>query len=170
MPYRSNIKVDRYPAKEYNSVFRGRQMTKAIKHIYGIFFICAIFLLSCGTVEAGDKDYIKNIEEIDAEIDIDHQQFPAAAYLCVTLKNNGDRKVSNLAFKIEYYDENDYPIRKAVIKNALNRSLLPGETQKYRIRLKGDIVNIANEQYPYERSNEVEKFDTNIIDIKLAKK
>lgn len=119
-------------------------------------------------IEAVENDYIKNIDIADSDIIMDHQQFPAAAYLRVTLKNNGDRKISNLAFEIRYYDEADYLIQKAVLKNALNEPLPEGKTGKYKIRLKGDIVDIENAQYPYDQSNKIERFELKITDAKIA--
>ncbi len=134
-----------------------------------IIFICAIILLTTGLSLAAGDDYIKNVELVEATIDIDHDHFPVAAYLCVTLKNNGGQKVANLNLEIKYYDAENYVMQKAIVKNGLNEPVKQGETKKYKIRLKGDIVNIDRAQYPYERSNEVAAFTVNIINVKLAR-
>lgn len=125
-------------------------------------------LLFAGICEARGEDYIKNIEIAESDINIDRPEMQAVAYLCVTLKNNGDRKISNLNFEIKYYDEDDNLIKRTIVKNALNKIISPGEAQKYKIRLKGSIVDIENAQYPYERSGEIDTFDINIINVRLA--
>lgn len=141
-----------------------------IKNKHLITLICITLLLSAGEGLSREEDYIESIEIIESGIDIDRQQFPAGAYLCVTLKNNGDRAISNLNFQVKYYDEEDYLIQKAIVKNGLNEDLPPGEIRKYKMRLKGDIVSIANAQYPYERSNEVSRLDVSVISVKFSAK
>jgi len=138
------------------------------KYIYRTVFICAILLLSAAAKDASGDERAKDVEIAKADIYIDYQQLPAAAYLCVTLKNNSDRKVSKLNFEVRYYDEEDYLIQKAIVKNTLNEAVPPGETGKYRIRLKGDIVNIDNEQYPYDQASRVARYDVKIIKVGFA--
>ena len=105
---------------------------------------------------------------VESAIKMNHQEFPAAAYLYMTLKNNGDRKVSNIALEISYYGKEDYLIMKAVVKNALNDAIPARETRKYKVRLNGDVVNARNEQYPYSRQEEVAEFDIKIRNVKFA--
>jgi len=133
-----------------------------------IIFICSIFLFFSGIMKAEGDEYTKNIEIAESAINIDHQEFPPVAYLYITLKNNGDRKVSNVAFEISYYGKEGYLIKKAVVKNALNDAIPAREIRKYRVRLNGDVVNIRNEQYPYSQEEEVDEFDVKIANIKFA--
>ena len=135
---------------------------------YHIIFICSIFLFFLGVMKAEGDEYIKNIEIAKANISVNHQEFPAVAYLYITLKNNGGRKVSNVTFEIIYYGEEGYLIKKAIIKNALNDAMPAGETRKYKVRLNGDVVNARNEQYPYSQQDEVDEFDIKIRNVKLA--
>ena len=107
---------------------------------------------------------------LETDINYEHEEMSFVAYLCTTLKNNGDKKISNLALQIIYYDNDDNVIHKAVIKNALNKPISPGETQKYKIRLRNDFVNVRNEQFPYDRANEINEYDVNIMNVKLAKR
>lgn len=139
-----------------------------IKHKYSIAFVCIIFLSLSGAGQALEENYIKNIDISEADIIMDYQVFPVTAYLCVALKNNGDRKISNLSFEIKYYEEGDYLLKKVMVKNALNDDIPPGEIQKYKIRLNGDVVNLNNAQYPYDQSNKVDAFDIKITDVKLS--
>lgn len=132
-----------------------------------------IFLMSTVSFVAGSsagEDYTKNIEIVESKISVDHKQFPAIAYLYITLKNDGNKKVSNLTFQISYYSEGGYLMKKAVVKNALNEPIPQGEERKYRIRLKGDFVNIESEQYPYSQNEEVNEFDIKILKVALTSK
>ena len=104
----------------------------------------------------------------ESDIKIDHQESPPVAYLCLALKNNGDRKVYNMTFEITYYGKEGYLVMKTLVKNALNDVLPAGETRKYKVRLIGDVVNERNEQYPYSRHDEVAEFDIQIKNIKFA--
>lgn len=135
--------------------------------IYIIFLLC-----SAAKIVMADtgKEYIENIEIVESSITFDYDAHPVNAYLCMELKNNGDKNVSNLTFEVSYYDEGGYLIKKAVLKNALTEALPQGEDQKCKIRLKGDIVNIEHEQYPYSRSSNVHEFKVKITDVKLARK
>lgn len=135
---------------------------------YLIAFILAMPMLFAGMAEAAGKDYIKNIEITESDIDIERPEMQAVAYLCVTLKNNGARKVSNLNFEVKYYDKDDNLIKRAIVKNTLNKAIMPGESQKYKIRLKGSIIDIEHAQYPYERSADIDTFDAKIINVRLA--
>ena len=135
---------------------------------YHKIFICSIFLFFLGVMKAEGDEYIKNIEIAEANISVNHQEFPAVAYLYIKLKNNGDRKVSNVTFEIIYYGEEGYLIKKAIIKNALNDAIPPHEIRKYRVRLNGDVVNARNEQYPYSQEDEVGEFDLKITNVKFA--
>jgi hypothetical protein len=116
------------------------------------------------------EDYTKNIEIKDSRIIVDYNTLPYAAYLCIELQNNGDKNVANLNFEISYNDTDGYFLEKAVLKNALKEALPREETRKYKIRLKGDVVNIEREQYPYSQPNKVGDFKLKIIDVKLARK
>lgn len=139
-----------------------------MKHKYHIIFICLIFLFFPGTLKAGGDEYIQNIEITETAIDIDHQAFPPVAYLYVTLKNNGDRKISNATLGINYYGKGSYLIKKTVIKNALNNTMLAKETRKYKVRLNGNVFNARNEQYPYSQAGEVDEFEVKIINVKFG--
>ena len=135
---------------------------------YHKIFICSIFLFFLGVMKAEGDEYIKNIEIAEANISVNHQEFPAVAYLYIKLKNNGDRKVSNVTFEIIYYGKGGYLIKKAVIKNALNDLMPAGESRKYKVRLNGDVVNARNEQYPYSQQEEITEFDIKIISVNLS--
>jgi hypothetical protein len=137
------------------------------RHKYHIIVICSIFLLSLGVLKAEGDEYVKNIEMTEADINMNHQEFPAGAYLYVTLKNNGDRKVSNVTFEISYYGKEGYLIKKSRIKNALNDAIPAREMRKYKVRLNGNVVNARNEQYPYSQQDEVAEFDVKIVSVKL---
>jgi hypothetical protein len=138
-------------------------------HKYFITLIGTLLLLSW-TAAAGGNDYLNNIEIRESGINIDHQQFPASAYLNLTLKNGGDKKISHLTFEIKYFDEDDNLIMKAVVNNSLGDALSPRETQKLKIRLKGNIVHVDNAQYPYDRSSKVDGYDIKILNVKFASK
>lgn len=133
-----------------------------------VVFILTAPVFFAGMAGAAGEDYIKNIEIAESGINVERPEMQAVAYFCVTLKNNGSRKVSNLNFELKYYDEDDNLIKKTIVKNALNRAILPGEAQKYKIRLKGSIVDIENAQYPYERSADICSFEADIINVRLA--
>ena len=139
-----------------------------IKYKYHIIFICSIFLFSLGVMKAEGNEDVKYIEIAESAINIDHQEFPPVAYLCITLKNNGDRKVSNVALEISYYGKEGYLIKRAIIKNALNDTIPAREIRKYKVRLNGNVVNVRNEQYPYSQEDEVGEFDLKITNVKFA--
>lgn len=139
-----------------------------IRHKYRVILICSIFLLFPGTIKAKGDDYIKNIEMTDSAIKIDRQDFPHIAYLYITLKNNGDKKVSNVSFEIGYYGEGGYLIKRVTVKDALNDIIPGGETRKYKVRLNGDVVNVRNEQYPYSQGDVVAEFNIKITNVKFA--
>ena len=139
-----------------------------IKHKYHIIFTCVIFLFFLGTMTAQGDEYIKNIEITESGIKMDHKEFPTIAYLFVTLKNNGDRKVSNLTFEISYSAEDGHLMKKAMIKNALNDAIPKGETRKYKVRLNGDVINARYEKYPYSQEEGVGEFDIKIRNVKSA--
>ena len=119
-------------------------------------------------MKAEGDEYAKNIEIAESSISMNHQEFPTIAYLYITLKNNGDRKVTNATFEISYYGKEGYLIKKAIIKNALNDAIPARETRKYKVRLNGDVVNARNEQYPYSQEDGVGEFDIKIINVKSA--
>lgn len=125
-----------------------------------------MILLSAHVIHPAEDE---SVEIVDASIDIDHKQFYPVAYLCVTLKNNGDKKISNLTFEISYYD-GEYLAQKAVVKNALKEALPVEETRKYKIPLKGDFVNRENAEYPYGQHDKANEFDVKILDVKYASK
>jgi hypothetical protein len=137
-----------------------------------MFFACVIFLLSLiispASLAAGD-DYTKNIDIVEASIKKNYKEFPVLAYLYLTLKNNGDRKVSNVILEVSYFGEENYLIQKTIIKDVLNDIVPQGESRNYRIRLRGDFVNIENEQYPYSKNEKVDEFDIKIIKVRFAK-
>lgn len=141
-----------------------------LKNIYRIVFICLILLMSLTAGGAMAEDYIKNIETGEARIESGHNEFSPPAYLCVEFKNNGDKNIANLTFEISYYDQGGYLLKKSVIKNALIEAIPKREARKYRVRLKGDFVNTAHEQYPYEQHDKVSEFDIKIIKVKFGKK
>lgn len=125
--------------------------------------------IAAASTKATTDDYIKNIEIVETDIDYDQQEFPPAAYLRLTLKNGGDRNVSYLAFEVKYYEEGDYLIKKTIVKYKLSEVMEGGQTQKYKIRLKGDIVNLTFAQYPYAQANKVDSYDLKIVDAKFIK-
>lgn len=135
-----------------------------------IAVMCAAVLALSGMSNAAPDDYIKKIDIVETEIDIDNTHFPFIAYLFATLKNNSDKKVSNITFQVSYYDKDGCLIKKAVVKNALNDPLPVAETRKYRIKLKGDVVNIEQEQYPFSQSDRVSDYNVKILSVKLAAK
>ena len=66
---------------------------------YFMIFICLI-VLSCLTAERTTaEEYIKNIEIGESDIKFDRSELPVVAYLYMELKNNGDKKISNLTFE-----------------------------------------------------------------------
>ena len=133
-------------------------------------------MLCAGWKNAADEEYVKNIEIGDASIDFNLHEFPVIAYLRAEFKNNGDKKISNLTLEIKYYDDESFLLEKAVIKDALTEAVpkgeaIPkGEKVKYKIRLKGDIVNIEHEQYPYSQQEKVSRFEIKIISVRFASK
>lgn len=143
---------------------------RSFKKILYIVGICSIVLFCSRAEGAKVDDYVKNIEDVESHIKFDRGAFPPAAYLYIELKNNGDKNIANLTFEINYSDTGGYPMKKAILKNALTEPLPRGETRKYRILLKGDIVFTGNAQYPYERSDQVGDFDIKILKIKFARK
>jgi len=135
-----------------------------------IIGICAIFLFCPNAGSAADEDYAKNIDDVESYIKFDHEVCPPVAYLYIELKNNGDKKISNLTLEIKYCDVGGNEMERAVLKNALTEPLPAGESRKYKIRLKGDVVYSRSAQYPYSRANEVDDFDIKITKINFAKK
>ena len=129
-----------------------------------------MLLLCLNAKDIMAEEYIKNIETGDADIKIDQSEFPPVACLYMELKNNGDKKISNLTFEISYYDSEGYLIEKAVIKNALTKAMPKKEALKYKIRLNGDVMNIEHEQYPYSQLDKVKEFDIKITGVKFASK
>jgi hypothetical protein len=140
------------------------------KNRYFAIFICLMALLSLSAGIAMAEDYIKNIEIGESDIKFDKSELPHVAYLYVELKNNGDKKISNLNIEISYYDTEGYFMEKSLVKNALNEAIPKEKTRKYKIPLKGDIVNIEHEQYPYARQSKVGEFDIKITGVKFASK
>ena len=134
-----------------------------------VILACLVFLLFLGVKTAAGEDYVKNIETGEADIMFGRTELPPVAYLCVEFKNNGDKGISNLDFEISYYDKDGYPIKKAVVKNALTEEIPKKESRRYKIRLKGNIVNIDNAQYPYAQQNEVSEFDIKVISVKFSR-
>jgi len=136
-----------------------------------LFILMLSISLSCLTAGKGmAEDYIKNIEIGDSSIKMDQKEFPPAACLYIELKNNGDKKISNVTFAINYFDTEGYSLKKVVVKNALTEAIPKRETRKYKIRLKGDVVNIEREQYPYSMQGKVGEFDIKIISAKVVSK
>ena len=143
-------------------------MKNSIKYKRYIIFICAIFLFSLVIPQARGDDYIKNVEIKESDINFDCHQCPPVAYLYITLMNNGDKKVANLSFEISYYSEGGYLIHKAIVKNALNETIPPKESRKYKVLLRGDFFNVQYEQYPYSQNEKVGDFHIKIINAKLT--
>lgn len=139
-----------------------------MKYKYFAVLIC-VMLLPLSGMAAETDDYLNYIEIVETDIDYNQQEFPPAAYLRVTLRNGGDRKVSLLIFEVKYYDEEDYLMSRTIVQYKLDEIMAGGETRKYKIRLKGDIVHLTFAQYPYSRSNEVDSYDLNIINAKFLK-
>jgi hypothetical protein len=140
------------------------------KNRYPALFIFLIFLSYFGGKAAIAEDGVKNVEIIEAAINFSQNEFPHVAYLRMELKNNGDKNVANLNFKITYYDEKGYVIKKVVLKNKLTDAIPPGEARKYKIRLNCDVFNERNEEYPYSERYEVDDFDVKILSVKFARK
>jgi hypothetical protein len=139
-----------------------------IKNKYYIIFLCSMLLLCVSAEKAMGEEYIKNIDIGESDIKIDQTEFPPVAYLYLELKNNCDKKISNLTFEISYYDTEGYLIKKATVKNALTEAIPKGETRKYKIRLNGDVMNIEHEQYPYSQRDEVNEFDIKIKSVQFT--
>lgn len=116
------------------------------------------------------EDYIKNIEAGETNIKIDQAELPRIAYLYIELKNNGPRRIANLTFEVSYYDHEGYLIEKSVVKNALTEAIPKGQTRKYKIRLKGDVINTEHEEYPYSQLGKVNEFDIKITNVKTDSK
>jgi len=133
--------------------------------VLAIFFLLA-FLLHPDTAMAIEDEYIKNIEITEADINVDHFKLPYVAYLAMTITNNGDRKISNMAVEIKYFKYGDLLMHKSVIRDVLKEPISPGGTKKYNIRLNGDFANTKNEQYPYSSPDKVTDFDIKIITVK----
>ena len=140
------------------------------KNKYFIIFICLIALLCLSADRATGEEHIKDIEIGETDIKISQSELPPVAYLYIELKNNGDKKISNLTFEISYYDSEGYLIEKSVIKNALTKAMPKKEALKYKIRLNGDVMNTEHEQYPYSQLDKVKEFDIKIISVKFASK
>ena len=116
------------------------------------------------------KDGIENIEIIESSINFSQNDSPRAAYLYLDLKNNGDKKVANLNLEVTYYDADGYLIKRSVLKNKLTEEIPPGEIRKYKIRLRGDVVNVKHEEYPYSQQDKVGEFDVMVASVKFARK
>ena len=116
------------------------------------------------------EDGVKDIEIIEAVINFSQNEFPHVAYLRMELKNNGDKNIANLNFKISYYDTKGYLIRGVVLKNKLTEAIPPGKARKYKIRLNCDVFNERNEEYPYSQRDEIDNFDVKILNVKFARK
>ena len=116
------------------------------------------------------EEGVGGIEVVDTAIKFAQDEVPHVAYLYMTLKNNGDKKIENLIFEIRYYDEEECLIKKAVIKNKLTEEISPKETKKYKIRLRGDVFNERNEEYPYTKGGEFDSFDVKILNVKFSRK
>lgn len=137
-------------------------------HLVSVVFL---IFLSCFTGKAAVADeYVKNIEIIEPSISYTQYELPRIAYLCMELKNKGDKKIANLDLEVSYYDTEGYPMKKVILKNKLTEVIPSGEARKYKIRLNGDVFNDRNEEYPFSRSAEVGEFDVKVLNVKLARK
>ena len=132
-------------------------------------YLMILLCLSAPMAAAGE-DYAKDVEVGESDIKIDRSEFPYAAYLYTELKNNSDKNISNLTFKIDYYDTEGYLMKGVVLKNGLNGAIPKKSVRKYKIRLKGSAVDIEHEQYPYSQQSKVGEFDIKIMSVKLASK
>lgn len=141
-----------------------------VKNKYSILLIW-LMLLSCLSARpVMAEDYAKSVEVVRGDINFSQTEFPRVAYLYMELKNNGDRDIENLNFRITYYDKEECLIKKVVMKDKLNEPIPSGESRKCRVRLKGDVFNVKNEEYPYSEKEEVGEFDIKILNVKFAKK
>ncbi|MDD5135906.1 MAG: hypothetical protein PHX20_02410 [Candidatus Omnitrophica bacterium] len=132
--------------------------------------ICFI-LLSCFspkavTAEEGAKD----LEIVESAVDFNRNEFPYGAYLCMELKNKSDRDIANANFEIVYYDTDDYLMKRTVLKNKLPEPIPRGETRRFKMHLKGRVMNERNEEYPYSQSDEVGEFDVKVLSVKFGRK
>lgn len=141
-------------------------------YFYAALILSALFLsLEAGAVQepaAGQEKY-KDVEVVESRISIDGMHYTRNAYLHMAVKNNGDKKIDNIAIEISYYGEEDYLIQKALVKNALNDAIPAGEKRSYKIQLRGDFVNPAHEQYPYSKPDKVREFDIKVVDVKYGR-
>lgn len=134
-----------------------------------VIFAAAMLLLSSGVDAAGETEKYKDIEIVEPGISVGNRFLARDAYLHMTVKNNGDREIENLAVRISYYGEGGYLIQKNVIKNALNDPVPPGEERSYKTYLRGDFVNRERDQYPYSKKDKVCGFDVKVADVKYGK-
>lgn len=115
------------------------------------------------------EEDVRNIEIIESAINFSHSEVPHAAYLLMELKNNGDKSIANLNFRITYYDAKGYTIKKVVLKNKLTEAIPPGESRKYKIRLNYNVFNERNAEYPYSQRADVDDFDIEILHVKFSR-
>jgi len=139
-----------------------------IRHKCCAIFIAAALLLSSGTAVA-ENDKYKDVEIVDSSLSKDGRHFTREAFLHIDVKNNGDKLIENLAFKIRYYGDENYLIQKSIINNALNDSIPPGDTRSYKIPLRGDFVSRERDQYPYSKDDKVCRFDVEVAGIKYGR-
>ena len=137
---------------------------------YSIILISLMILSCLNTQKVMGEDYTKNVEVGEMSIKLDRNEFPPLAYLYIELKNTGDKKISNLNLEISYYGSDSYLIKRAVVKNALTEAIPKQESRKYKICLKGDVINPAHEQYPYSVRDKVSEFDVKVINVNFASK
>jgi hypothetical protein len=140
------------------------------KYRYSVAFLCLAILLLSGAAVSAAGEYMNNVAIGETDIKIDQSEFPPVAYLYVELKNSGDKKIANVNFEVSYYDAEGYLLQKAVLKNALTKAMPQKGALKYKIRLKGDVLNTEHEEYPYSQLNKVGGFDIKITGVKISPK
>lgn len=137
---------------------------------YLIIFAFLALTLFPGVNVAAVEEGVKDVEVTDASIKFAQNEPFHSAYLYMELKNNGDKDIDNLNFQINYYDAEECLIKKVVMKNKLTDILPAKGTKKYKVRLRGDVFNERNEEYPYSQKGDVDDFDVKILDVKFSKK
>lgn len=131
---------------------------------------CLFISLIVASQAIAAKDNLKDVEIVESDIRFEKNEFPRLAYLYADIKNGASTGVANLTLEISYFDEEGFPINKAVIKNALYEPIGPGQTKKYKIKLKGRGFNDNSDQYPYSYKYSVGSFDVKVLSVQPSRK
>ncbi len=131
--------------------------------------ISILFLSLTAIQTAAPEVAAKDVEVVKSSINFKNER-PRVAYLIVELKNNKtDKIVSNAVLEVIYYDADEKVIKKSFLKNRLTTSVFPGQTETYRIPLKGRSINERNDEYPYDTSDQVEEFEVRVLSVQYGR-